>query len=59
MASGSALIHPECSDYTDTDTENRNDAGAIVLDEPVAGIEPAVRQEPLPSAGRLLPRPAP
>ncbi|MGV0110296.1 S1 family peptidase [Arthrobacter sp. CP30] len=38
--SGTALTHPEYSDFTDTD--NWNDVGVIVLDEPVIGIEPAV-----------------
>jgi hypothetical protein len=37
--SGTAYAHPEYSDFTDT--ANWNDVGVIVLDEPVAGIEPA------------------
>lgn len=37
--SGTALTHPEYSDFTDLD--NWNDVGVIVLDQPVTGIEPA------------------
>jgi hypothetical protein len=37
--SGTAYTHPEYSDFTDMD--NWNDVGVVVLDEPVAGIEPA------------------
>jgi len=36
---GVAHAHPDYSDFTDLD--NWNDVGVIVLDEPVAGIEPA------------------
>ncbi|MDP3889658.1 trypsin-like serine protease [Nocardioides sp.] len=37
--SGEAFTHPEYSDFTDT--SNWNDVGVVVLDDPVAGIEPA------------------
>jgi hypothetical protein len=37
--SGTALAHPDYSDFTDL--KNWNDVGVIVLDEPVTGIEPA------------------
>jgi hypothetical protein len=37
--SGTALTHPDYSDFTDLD--NWNDVGVIVLDEPVVGITPA------------------
>lgn len=37
--SGTAYTHPDYSDFTDLD--NWNDVGVVVLDEPVAGIEPA------------------
>ncbi len=37
--SGTALTHPEYSNFTDLD--NWNDVGVIVLDEPVTGITPA------------------
>jgi len=37
--SGTAATHPEYSNFTDLN--NWNDVGVIVLDEPVAGIDPA------------------
>ncbi|RIV38857.1 trypsin-like serine protease [Micromonospora radicis] len=37
--SGTALTHPEYSDFTDLD--NWNDVGVVVLDTPVTGIVPA------------------
>jgi hypothetical protein len=37
--SGTAIAHPEYSNFTDLD--NWNDVGVIVLDEPVSGIAPA------------------
>ncbi|HEX5540943.1 MAG TPA: S1 family peptidase [Micromonospora sp.] len=37
--SGTALTHPEYSDFTDLD--NWNDVGVVVLDRPVTDIEPA------------------
>ncbi len=37
--SGTAQTHPDYSNFTDL--KNWNDVGVIVLDEPVAGIEPA------------------
>jgi hypothetical protein len=37
--SGTAHTHPQYSDFTDMD--NWNDVGVVVLDQPVAGIEPA------------------
>jgi hypothetical protein len=36
---GTPLTHPEYSDFTDI--RNWNDTGVIILDEPIAGIEPA------------------
>jgi hypothetical protein len=36
---GTALTHPEYSDFTDLD--NWNDFGVVVLDQPVTGIAPA------------------
>jgi hypothetical protein len=36
---GTALTHPEYSDFTDLD--NWNDFGVVVLDKPVTGITPA------------------
>lgn len=36
---GTASTHPEYSDFTDTD--NWNDFGVVVLDQPVTGITPA------------------
>lgn len=37
--SGTAHTHPDYSDFTDM--KNWNDVGVVVLDQPVAGIEPA------------------
>lgn len=37
--SGTALTHPDYSDFTDLD--NWNDVGVVVLDQPVTGITPA------------------
>lgn len=37
--SGTALTHPDYSDFTDT--SNWNDVGVIVLDQPVTGVAPA------------------
>ena len=37
--SGTAYTHPDYSDFTDM--KNWNDVGVVVLDQPVAGIEPA------------------
>ncbi|HEX5597604.1 MAG TPA: trypsin-like serine protease [Micromonosporaceae bacterium] len=37
--SGTALSHPEYSDFTDMD--NWNDVGVVVLDQPVTDIQPA------------------
>ena len=37
--SGTALTHPQYSDFTDMD--NWNDVGVVVLDNPVTGIAPA------------------